>query len=123
MPIIVPTLFRTPPRSSHSTTTHVAPTRDVWQLRRHFPLPRRATEVRATPRSRAFTAAGNLSDLITFYERRLRHEHVRWHATDRTAHRHVVARVGRLTLQRAPVGYLAIRRTDVGLGIVVKFRS
>jgi hypothetical protein len=123
MPIAAPTLFQTPPSSGHSTKTDVDRAQDVWQLRRHFPVPRHSTEVRATPRSRQFTASGDIADLVIFYERRLRREHVQWHATDRTAHLRVVACVGRLTFHREPVGYLAIRQTDVGLGIVVRFRS
>jgi hypothetical protein len=124
MPIAVPTLFRSPPPSpGHSTTRHVERTQAIWQLRHHFPLPRHARQVRTTLHGRAFSASGHLPDLVRFYERRLRHGQVHWHGTDRTTHRRVIARVGSLTVRGEPVGYLAVRRTDVGLGIVVRFRS
>lgn len=123
MPIRVPTLFQSLPSTAHSTWSHVDRTPNIRQVVRHFPVPHHAEQVRATRYRRAFTAPGDLPALVRFYERRLRHQHVQWHATARTAHHHVVARVGRLLARGGPVGYLAIRQTDVGLGIVVRFRS
>lgn len=122
MPIARPALPKSPSSQRHVAKPQVDRTSEVRQLRRHFPVPRHAHQVRATPYSRAYTASGDLPDLVSFYDKRLRQVHVGWHATDRIAHRSVIARTGRLTVGREPVGHLAIRQTDVGLGIVVRFR-
>jgi hypothetical protein len=123
IPVALPTLRNPLANHIHRTKQHVDPKRDKRELHRQFPVPRQSHEVRATPRSRAFTVSGTLHGVASFYERRLHHLKIRWHATNRMAHGHVAARMGRLTSRHETVGYLAIRQTDVGLGIVVRFRS
>lgn len=122
MPVVLPTLRKPPAQHIHRTKHHADPTRDIRQLRRQFPVPRHAHEVRATARRRAFTASGTVHDVARFYERQLHHLKIRWHASNRMAHGHMAARMGRLTSRHEAVGYLAVGQTDVGLGIVVRFR-
>jgi hypothetical protein len=123
LPVALPTLRKPPAHHIHRTKQPADAMHDIRQLRRQFPVPRHAHEVRATPRSRAFTASGTLHAVARFYDRRLHHLKIRWHATNRVARGHVAARMGRLTSRHEAVGYLAIRQTDAGLGIVVRFRS